>query len=393
MDEDADIRRRARAYCADYLAECTIARPEDGDTLIGLPEPYVVPNREFFEEMYYWDAYFSMLGLRVLGRMDVARGMVENCFHLLDRFGFVPNANRTYYLSRSQPPFLAPMVALIHEATGDEAWLARAVDYLEREYTGYWTEPPHLVEGTGLSRYYDDSGDHEHAEDESGWDLTSRFDKRGTDFLPVDLNSYLYGYERHLGAFHETLGDDEAAATWRQRAERRRERVVDYCWDEAAGLFFDYDVECETHSEVESLAAYVPLWTGLADDDQAAALAANLDRFECPGGVVTTVHHHGMTDRQWNHPEGWAPLQWMTTEGLARYGYDEAAGRLRRRWLGLCEDVFAETGLFWENYDVVEQAVGGRDRRYETQKGFGWSCTVYLAFLAREGDLDGNPPD
>lgn len=381
MATDAD-RPAPREYAADYLEECTISRTADEGTLVGLPEPYVTPNREFFEEMYYWDSYFSMLGLRELGRIDVAEGVVENCLSLLDRFGFVPNGNRTYLTSRSQPPFLAPMVTLVHAETGDDAWLARAVECVEREYADYWTTPPHAVDGTGLNRYYDQSGDHEHAEDESGWDLTPRFQRRGNDYLPVDLNSYLYGYERHLAAAHDALGDPDAAATWRETAATRRQRVVETHWDDDAGLFFDYDFERGRHSPVESLAAYVPLWTGLASDDQAARLVENLPRFEHPGGLVTCRTDYGMPDRQWNHPNGWAPLQWQVVTGLRRYGYDDAADRVRRKWLALCEDVFAETGVFWENYDVVDAGVGTSDRRYETQPGFGWTCAVYLAFHA-----------
>lgn len=384
MDSDADLRADARRYAADHLAECTIERGRDEDTLLGLPAPYVTPNRELFEEMYYWDSYFHMLGLRELGRTDIAAGMVENCFRLVDRYGFVPNANRTYFLTRSQPPFLAPMVALVYGERGDEEWLARAVEYVEREYEDYWTEPPHAVEGTGLSRYYDESGDHEHAEDESGWDLTPRFLRRANDYLPVDLNCFLYGYERRLAEFHEALGNDGAAADWRAAGERRRERVVECTWDPDAGLFFDYDCERETHSPVESLAAYVPLWTGLATDEQAARLVDNLPKFEHPGGLVTCVEDYGMPERQWNYPNGWAPLQWMTIRGLERYGYDEAAARIRRKWLRLCEDVYEETGLFWENYDVVDRRVGTSDRRYEIQEGFGWTDAVYLALLAEE---------
>lgn len=287
-----------REYAEASLERCTLTRHEDDDTLIGLPNPYVVPNTSFFEELYYWDSYFTIVGLLELDRTELAKGMVENCFFLLDEYGFVPNGNRTYYLSRSQPPFLAPMVTAVGDALDDDAWLAAALPYLEREYESYWTERPHLVPETGLSRYYDASGEHEHAEDESGWDLTPRFQQRANDFLPVCLNSYLYGYETTIAALHERVGDADEAPAWRERADRRRAAVDEYLWDDETGLYFDYDYVNGRQSPVRSLATFTPLWTGLASDEQADRVVAHLDEFEHAGGLVTCDENYGAPDRQ-----------------------------------------------------------------------------------------------
>jgi alpha,alpha-trehalase len=126
--------------------------------LLYLPNKYVVPGGRF-NEMYGWDSYFIILGLLRDGRIDLARGMVENFFYEIENYGAVLNANRTYYLTRSQPPFLSSMVMAVHaalKASGedDRTWLGRAYAYIERDHA-MWTQPPHLAGNTGLSRYYD----------------------------------------------------------------------------------------------------------------------------------------------------------------------------------------------------------------------------------------------
>jgi alpha,alpha-trehalase len=126
--------------------------------LLYLENKYVVPGGPF-NEMYGWDSYFIIRGLVSDGRIDLARGMVENFFFEIEHYGTVLNANRTYYLTRSQPPFLTSMILSVYEAEKaagkqDPAWLAKAYDYASKDYA-MWTRAPHLAGTTGLSRYYD----------------------------------------------------------------------------------------------------------------------------------------------------------------------------------------------------------------------------------------------
>jgi alpha,alpha-trehalase len=126
--------------------------------LLYLNHKYVVPGGRF-NEMYGWDSYFIVRGLVEDKRIELARGMVENFFFEIEHYGAVLNANRTYYLTRSQPPFLTSMILSVYDAqkaTGqeDRAWLERAYGYASRDY-GLWTREPHLAGTTGLSRYYD----------------------------------------------------------------------------------------------------------------------------------------------------------------------------------------------------------------------------------------------
>ena len=126
--------------------------------LLDLPNKYVVPGGRF-NEMYGWDSYFIILGLLRDGRVELARGMVDNFFFEIENYGAVLNANRTYYLTRSQPPFLSSMVTAVHEAQkaagqDDRDWMENAYRYLKRDHA-MWTRSPHLAGKTGLSRYYD----------------------------------------------------------------------------------------------------------------------------------------------------------------------------------------------------------------------------------------------
>jgi alpha,alpha-trehalase len=142
--------------------------------LLYLENRYVVPGGRF-NEMYGWDSYFIIRGLLRDGRLDLARGMVENFFFEIEHYGTVLNANRTYYLTRSQPPFLSSMIMSVYEAQKaagheDSAWLARAYSYAAKDYET-WVREPHLAGNTGLSRYYDygDGPTQESLKDETGF--------------------------------------------------------------------------------------------------------------------------------------------------------------------------------------------------------------------------------
>src|SRR6267143_1316281 len=126
--------------------------------LLYLNNEYVVPGGRF-NEMYGWDSYFIVRGLVEDKRIELARGMVENFVFEIEHYGAVLNANRTYYLTRAQPPFLTSMILSVYDAQKaagkeDRAWLERAYGYASRDY-GLWTREPHLAGTTGLSRYYD----------------------------------------------------------------------------------------------------------------------------------------------------------------------------------------------------------------------------------------------
>lgn len=393
---------------------------EETSTLIPLLNPYIVPGGRF-REVYYWDSYFTMLGLQISGKEEIVQNMVDNFAFLIDHFGFIPNGNRTYYLSRSQPPFFSLMVTLLSEMKGEEV-LMRYRPELEREYE-FWMTGEHLSGdgshhrrlvklpgGVYLNRYWDDRPEprpeaysedvhiasksgipaeqtwrHIRAAAESGWDFSSRWladperleTIQTTDIIPVDLNCLMYFMEKTLLHILRQLPDRVPVDVLKERVRMRRQAISDYFWDEESGYYFDYHHIKGSRTGVWSLAGVYPLFFGIATDEQAAAAARNIEKkFLQPGGLVTTVLNSG---QQWDEPNGWAPLQYITCRGLMQYGHTELADRIRKNWRGLNEKIYADTGKMMEKYDVTDLNRPGGGGEYPNQDGFGWTNGVYLA--------------
>ncbi|MGI8992636.1 MAG: trehalase family glycosidase [Bryobacteraceae bacterium] len=400
--------------------------------LLYLPEPYVVPGGRF-NEMYGWDSYFIQLGLLRDGQTALAKSMTDNLLYEVERYGKVLNANRTYYLSRSQPPFLSRMVLDVYRETGDTAWLKRSVPALERYYE-YWMREPHFTPRTGLSRYYggsdqpapevvfgerDEAGKNHYdrvgeyyrthdvkeydvskyydrgtgrlkplfyvgdrAMRESGFDPSARFGPFSVDiinFNPVGLNSLLYRIETDMAAIFTVLDAPRSGEIWTARAVKRGESIRRLMWNPQTGLFFDYNFNTQQLSSYRFLTAFYPLWAGIATQEQAAAIAANLPLFEKPGGLQSSDNVSG---NQWDAPFGWAPLQIIAIEGLRRYGFNDAAERLSVKFLTMIEKDFAEHRTIKEKYDVVQgksDLGSGIKFGYTSNEiGFGWTNAAFV---------------
>jgi len=407
------------------------AVPPPYSSLLYVPEPYVVPGGRF-REFYYWDSYFTMLGLIPDGHLDTARDLVDDFSYMLREYGHIPNGARTYYLSRSQPPMYYLMVGLLSPDPAS-SW-ARHLGDLEREYA-YWMQGAsglhpgearrnvvEMPDGSPLNRYWDAADsprDESYRDDvlvarasgrpparvyrdiraaaESGWDFSSRWlrDRRNlttidtTDIVPVDLNSLLYGLEEAIANGCAARHDDACEQTFAERAGRRRRAMDRYLWDERAGYFMDYDWRHHRRNPELSAATLYPLFTGVADRRQADAVAAvTRARLLKQGGLVTTNITSG---QQWDAPNGWPPLQWIAVVGLRRYHQAALAHEIARRWLATVRRVFANTGKLVEKYDV-EHALPGGGGEYPLQDGFGWTNGVTRALLALYPDLRPNRP-
>src|SRR6266542_971671 len=410
-----------------------LTRPPDTadarSSLIPLPEPYVVPGGRF-REVYYWDSYFTMLGLIASGRTDLVRSMLDNFAYLVRTVGHIPNGNRTYYLGRSQPPFFAAMVGLYASAT-DTTQALRYLEALEAEHA-FWMDGADRVapgdayrrvvrlrDGSLLNRYWDDEPgprpesyrpDYQLAQTlpeerragfyrnvrataESGLDFSTRWMRdpgdlrtlETTDLVPVDLNSLLYHAERTIAAlraFRGRAGDGDVAKRFTALAAERRRALVAAAYATAGGFF--YDVRWRTGERVTdrpTLAAAAPLYFGLATPEQGRAVAARLEReFLKPGGFVTTLIASG---QQWDAPNGWPPLEWLTIEGVRRYGRADLAAVAAGRWLALNRRTYRATGRMTEKYDVVDLSRRAGGGEYPTQDGFGWTNGVALALALR----------
>ena len=399
-------------------------------SMLPLPHPYLAPGGRF-TETYYWDSYFALLGT---SDGEQARATADNFAHLIRAHGHIPNGNRTYYLGRSQPPFFF-MVAGLTEPLDPPAAYLRYLPELIAEHR-WWMRgssqarvgaPVNRVvrmpDGGLLNRYWDakDTPRDEsfridvllargspqperhlwrnlRAGAESGWDFSSRWlaDRhslnliRTSDIVPIDLNSILYGLERAIADGLGRMGDGAGEARYRGKAAARKRAVVGHLWNDATGVFDDYDWTRRGRRGAISAAAVYPLFFQLADERQAASTAEVCEReLLAPGGLLTT---NITTSQQWDAPNGWAPLQWLAVRGFEIYGHQALAGQIAKRWSDMVGEVFARTGRFLEKYDVVSRCEGGGGE-YPMQDGFGWTNGVTARLVDIASDVDHGVPE
>lgn len=397
-------------------------------SLIPLPKPYVVPGGRF-REGYYWDTYFTMLGLQVSGREDLVDDMLDNFAYLIDTVGHIPNGNRTYYASRSQPPFFAYMVTLAAQVEGDKVY-QKYLPALRKEHA-YWmqgeTTTPRgqaarnvvaMPDGAVLNRYWDARDtprDESYLEDvttaksvpsrptnevyrdlragaESGWDYSSRWFGDGktlatirtTSIVPVDLNSLMFHLETTIVKGCAVTRDIACVADFSARAGKRAAAINHYLWNRR-GYYGDYDWQLRKPRDGVTAAALYPLFAGVAWPERAKATAREVRKTLLqPGGLATTTENTG---QQWDAPNGWAPLQWVAIDGLERYGQKELAQDIAKRWIRTVDVTYLENGKMLEKYDVEERLPGGGGE-YPLQDGFGWTNGVTSAILERMPELD-----
>jgi len=392
------------------------------DSLLPLPESYVVPGGRF-REVYYWDSYFTMLGLAESGHWDKVASMVDNFAYELDSWGHIPNGNRSYYLSRSQPPFFSLMVELL--ATHDSQALKKYRPQMEKEYA-YWMEGVDalqpgqssqrvvkLDDGAVLNRYWDnrDTPRPESWLDDintakkypsrpateiyrdlrsaaaSGWDFSSRWMDdpqqlgtiRTTSIVPVDLNALMFKMEKLLAKASQDGGDSAAASRYEGLASDRQKAMERYLWNEKEGWYADYDLKTKQVRNQLTAAALFPLYVKAASQERADKTAAAAEaQLIKAGGISTTTVNSG---QQWDAPNGWAPLQWVATEGLQNYGHKKVAMDVTWRFLTNVQHTYDREQKLVEKYDVSTTGTGGGGGEYPLQDGFGWTNGVTLKML------------
>ncbi|MBN2306447.1 hypothetical protein JXD20_00505 [Candidatus Peregrinibacteria bacterium] len=374
-------------YIKDKWERLTFEHKKDHGVHIGLPNKFVAPGAKrgiFRDDQFYWDSYFIILGLLVAKKINLAKGMVDNFAHLQKRFGIIPLRNRFFNLGSSQPPFLSSMVLEIYEVTKDKKWLRRMAEVIEKELLTYWMDTRkaerHLVY-SGLSRYCDHHVNHITAEHESGWDMTSRFDERCLDFLPVDLNCLLYKYEIDLALIYSILKNMEKVARYAEMAKKRKKRINKLMWSKSRQFFFDYDYYNKKRRYFYSLAGFYPMWANLATPMQAKRCRDELKRFEYQYGLANSQKKVNKRFKQWDYPNGWPNQQWIVIQALLNYGYIKDAKRIAKKWLDMNNEVFKNTGKLWEKYNVVTGGIG-QQGRYPNQTGFGWTNAIFLKMVS-----------
>lgn len=421
LPEDRDMQTHINLIW-NYLKRESSSEQSKYSTLIPLPYPFIIPGGRF-REVYYWDSYFTIHGLLNRTHIDIAENMINNFKYLVNKIGFIPNGNRIYYLSRSQPPFFAAIVDLVSKYKNDERWELTYLEAIRKEYD-FWMNGNDSFSSEGLrkieiendlflNRYYDtktNPREESHYEDfsltanldktnrinlyrniraacESGWDFSSRWfkDEKSlttcitTEILPVDLNSLLYFIEMKLAQLYDLSGNEGMKQEFENRTEKRKFTINNYLWNDDNKFYFDYNFKKRKLTNIFSLAACYPLYFKIAENKMAAGVADNIKNlFLKDGGLISTLNH---TNQQWDAPNGWAPLQWMAIRGLRNYGFHNLADEIKFRWLKLNEDVFKRTGRMFEKYNVEDISLHAGGGEYDLQDGFGWTNGIASALI------------
>ncbi|HTE00636.1 MAG TPA: alpha,alpha-trehalase TreF [Mucilaginibacter sp.] len=393
-------------------------------SLLPLPNDFIVPGGRF-RETYYWDSYFTMLGLQESHKTKIIQNMIGNFAYLIDKYGFIPNGTRTYYLTRSQPPFFSMMLDLLAKDEGEKV-IVKYQPELIKEYA-FWMDGAEklkpgedyrrvvrMPEGELLNRYWDESNKpreesfkkdvnaaketQQKQEDfyrniraaaESGWDFSTRWmDTTGklgtiqtTFIIPVDLNCILYHLELSIARSFQLQGNGVEYRLFLTKAMLRKKAILKYSWNEQAGWFMDYNWKLKHTTPHQTLAGVYPLEFKIADAKQAGRVASALKtKFLKPGGLVTTLKRSG---QQWDNPNAWAPLQYMAIDGLNNYNQTSLARSIAENWIRTNLSVFNDTGKLMEKYNVIDTDVKAGGGEYPLQDGFGWTNGVLLNLLDR----------
>jgi alpha,alpha-trehalase len=405
-------------------------REVEGSSLLPLPYPYIVPGGRF-REVYYWDSYFTMLGLKESGETEMIENMIRNFAWLIENYGHIPNGNRTYYLGRSQPPFFSCMVELLAGIKGDSIYQT-FLPAMQKEYAFWmdgsdklkpgqaWRRIVRLKNGDLLNRYWDDSTSprpesyredmitaeksgrdkiemyqHLRAAAESGMDFSSRWfaDNKTltsiltTDILPVDLNCLLYHLEWTIAKANMINGNQEQARLFKEKALHRGLLIDRYFWNKKMSFYTDFDFKTGILRNNITPAGMYPFcfirehpdYLSFLGRKVAAVLKARLLK---SGGFATSEY---ATGEQWDAPNGWAPLEWMMIWGLDRCGQKNLADTAAKRWIRLNTRVYQQTGKLMEKYNVADMTKTAGGGEYSGQDGFGWTNGVLLKLISRYG--------
>lgn len=411
--------------------------------------PFVVPGGRF-NEMYGWDSYFIAAGLLIDNQLDKAMAIAENFRYQIIHYGKILNANRSYYLTRTQPPLYSSLlVDIVKQKTPDLNWLRLHLETVILEYNTVWMVQGGRLTPTALNRYKADGVGmpfevepghfddvliayakkynlpvrefekqylnrtlvdaeldmyfvHDRSLRESGHDTTDRLINTCANLNSVDINSFLYKYEKDIAYlikafFNNDFLSDNLVYTseqWEQKALFRKEKMNELCWNENARMYFDYDFVNEKQFPFEAATTFFPLWAKLCSEEQAKQLVEiALPKFVKTGGITGSTKassiaysHENAPQRQWDYPFGWAPHQMLLWEGLINYNYSDKAQEMVYRWLWLITKNAVEyNGTIPEKFDLeisshkvfAEYGNVGTEFDYIAKEGFGWVNASY----------------
>ncbi|XP_025414011.1 trehalase-like isoform X2 [Sipha flava] len=418
---------------------------------IWVPNGFIMPGGRF-GELYYWDTYWIIKGLLLCDMKETAKGIINNIVYLVDKFGFMPNGGRIYYVNRSQPPMLIQMASSYYKFTNDLNYISSVITTLENEFQFWMDNRMITFEKNGksytMARYYGVSRgprpesyreDYKVAENydteekknefyvriksaaETGWDFSSRWfitangsdhgtlsDVHTPNIVPVDLNSILHSNALILSSWFRLLNDYDKANKYNLIAENLVIGIQEVMWRADKGCWCDWDLINNKHRESFYMSNIVPLWTGshkIPNDSVAYSVLKYL-RDQNVINSNFSVNYNGMpasmykSSEQWDFPNGWPPLQAFLIQGLYNTQHKlarQVAADLAKAWINSNHKSFSNGGIMYEKYNVTVVGGSGGGGEYAPQTGFGWTNGVALELLNQWDDFvadssSGPPP-
>lgn len=416
-----------------------LAQTPEKFSKIYLPYGFIIPGGRF-REIYYWDSYWIICGLLVSKMTATANGIIGNLLHQVDRFGHVPNGTRIYYIRRTQPPYLIPMMAKYIEKTTDLKFLRESIATMERELDFF--ERNRRIDYTWEGRRYtvfhfssESSGPrpesykedlieaqahfntieeqeecymHKKAAAESGWDFSSRWyiDSNGENkgplintktcyIAPVDLNALMYQNYRFMARFHRMLGSEDKGRFYDGKSGDILRSLNELFWCSREEMWFDIDMLNNKRRYYFYASNLFPLWAEAYEPFRAFHVAKcavdylhRTGALNHEGGIPASLEH---TDQQWDFSV-WAPLHHFIINGLKKTG-DERAIELSKKIakkfvqaiLSNC-NINALSTSFFEKYDPDNPGRPFDGGEYSVQVGFGWTNGVLVDFINQYGD-------
>lgn len=400
-----EIQEKIIKYIKDNFAK-TIKTEVSKNSLIKLKKPYTTPcmDKDFID-FYYWDTYFTDFIPAYLGTYGQIENNLDNFCDLIDKFGFIPNAD--HLTNRSQPPLFASAVYDYYKLKNDVSVIKKYINHVETEYS-FWMK--NRISDCGLNVYGDNATDKELKEffvaisprvgncgnddenntksknymaiAESGWDFTSRFDFCDekfavTQFCPVDLNSILFGTEKILSQFYGALGNSQKRDIYSEKAETRRKTMIKIMRGND-GVLYDYNFKMGKINPVRTCASFLPY--AFKVDENATACKLLYDELSLKHGVSACEKGNGKKTLQWDYPFMWAPLVYFAYTGLKNCNLSGVAEELKNKYLYTVEKVFIKTGKLFEKYDALTGDTGV-SAEYDTPEMLGWTAGVYLLLI------------
>ena len=374
----------------------TVRTQTSKENEIPLPYPVTVPcENQGFTYFFYWDTYFANIGL-LYDMPNQALNNLRNMKYLVERYGFIPNANLTNMLNRSQPPLYSSAVFEYYERFNSLSIISEFYPSMVKEYN-FWMNQ--RMTRCGLNRYLSNANDEEteefireislrkildvkdinvkekaknlFAEAESGWDFCPRFSGKALNFVPVDLNSILYRNECIMAYFAKLLGKKDDFIRFNNNATKRKRSMM-LLMQDANRVFCDYDFIDNYKSRKISVANLLPYWAGISDDKDVCV--AIVDKLNFKYGL-SACEKNDDSIFQWDYPNMWPPLVEFAVTALENVGEREVAKNIAFKYLNTVASNFVSDNSLFEKYSVVTGKYS--EVEYQSPRMMGWTAAVF----------------